>query len=503
MQRLGLNQSLQQKLSPQQIQFIKLLQIPTVELAKRIEEELENNPALEDTSLRLNSEDDSIHNSFTNDFNEEQEDVQDQDEFSSTMDEKIESSYNDEISFKEYLDDDYTGYKMQGDGPVDNEDEKEIPISFEYTLFDSLLTQLSFLKLNDRELAIGKQLIGSIDGDGYMRRDLESIVNDLAFSQGIETDVEEVESILFKIQEFDPPGIAARNLQECLLIQLRRLENNTPIQKIALEIVEKYFEEFTKKHYEKIQKKMNLSDDQLKQAINIITHLNPKPGGGESGDITSQYIVPDFIVSENNGKLEITLNSKNAPELRISRQYLDMFEAYEKSNKKDKQIKEAVTFVKQKLDAAKWFIDAIKQRQTTLMKTMESIVNRQKDFFLYGDEAKLKPMILKDIAEDIAMDISTVSRVVSSKTVQTEFGIFPLKFFFSEGISTESGEDVSNKEIKSIIKNLIENEDKSKPLADEKIEKILQKRGYQIARRTIAKYREQMGIPVARLRKTL
>jgi len=313
MQRLGLNQSLQQKLSPQQIQFIKLLQIPTVELAKRIEEELENNPALEDTSLRLNSEDDSIHNSFTNDFNEEQEDVQDQDEFSSTMDEKIESSYNDEISFKEYLDDDYTGYKMQGDGPVDNEDEKEIPISFEYTLFDSLLTQLSFLKLNDRELAIGKQLIGSIDGDGYMRRDLESIVNDLAFSQGIETDVEEVESILFKIQEFDPPGIAARNLQECLLIQLRRLENNTPIQKIALEIVEKYFEEFTKKHYEKIQKKMNLSDDQLKQAINIITHLNPKPGGGESGDITSQYIVPDFIVSENNGKLEITLNSKNAP----------------------------------------------------------------------------------------------------------------------------------------------------------------------------------------------
>jgi RNA polymerase sigma-54 factor len=503
MQRLGLNQSLQQKLSPQQIQFIKLLQIPTVELAKRIEEELENNPALEDTSLRLNSEDDSIHNSFTNDFNEEQEDVQDQDEFSSTMDEKIESSYNDEISFKEYLDDDYTGYKMQGDGPVDNEDEKEIPISFEYTLFDSLLTQLSFLKLNDRELAIGKQLIGSIDGDGYMRRDLESIVNDLAFSQGIETDVEEVESILFKIQEFDPPGIAARNLQECLLIQLRRLENNTPIQKIALEIVEKYFEEFTKKHYEKIQKKMNLTDDQLKQAFNIITHLNPKPGGGENGDITSQYIVPDFIVSENNGKLEITLNSKNAPELRISRQYLDMFEAYEKSNKKDKQIKEAVTFVKQKLDAAKWFIDAIKQRQTTLMKTMESIVNRQKDFFLYGDEAKLKPMILKDIAEDIAMDISTVSRVVSSKTVQTEFGIFPLKFFFSEGISTESGEDVSNKEIKSIIKNLIENEDKSKPLADEKIEKILQKRGYQIARRTIAKYREQMGIPVARLRKTL
>ncbi|MFQ3576030.1 MAG: RNA polymerase factor sigma-54 [Cytophagales bacterium] len=486
MQKLGLNQSLQQKLSPQQIQFIKLLQVPTVELAKRIEEELEINPALEDLTMKTSDE----SSDESNDYDE-----------SENYDDDYDS--NDEMSFDNYLDDDISGYKMQGDGNYPDDEDKEMPISFELTLFDSLMNQLGFLKLDERELTIGKQIIGSIDNDGYMRRELESIVNDMAFSQGIETDEGEVESILFKIQNFEPAGIAARTLQECLHLQLMRKEEHLEAVHLALEIVDQHFEEFTKKHYEKIQKKTGFSDEEMKEAINLITHLNPKPGGGENGDFVSQYVIPDFLVYENNGKLEITLNSKNAPELRVSRHYIEMFDTYDKSDKKDKQMKEAVSFVKQKLDAAKWFIDAIKQRQNTLLKTMQSIVNHQKEFFLHGEESKLRPMILKDVAEDIQMDISTVSRVVSSKTVQTEFGVFPLKFFFSEGLSTESGEDVSNREIKSLIKELIENEDKSKPLPDDKIEKILHEKGYHIARRTVAKYREQMELPVARLRKKI
>jgi RNA polymerase sigma-54 factor len=482
MQKLGLNQSLQQKLSPQQIQFIKLLQVPTAELEGRIEEELESNPALEE--------------------GEEKEVAED----SNTEEETPEpASSEEEVDIKDYLqDDDYSGYKMQGDG--DDDEDREMPIPMSTSLHESLINQLDFLGLNEKEYTIGKQLVGSIETDGYIRRDLEAIANDLAFSQGIETDVEEVERILKKIQTFDPPGIAARDLQECLLLQLDRMDNGHNIDvAVAKKIITECFDEFTKKHYQKIQKKLETEDEEfVKDAIELIVKLNPKPGGGATATmVKNQYIIPDFILTNNNGKLELALNSRNAPELRISRSYTEMFKAYDKSNKRDKKLKEAVTFVKQKLDAAKWFIDAIKQRQQTLLRTMRAIVDFQYDFFLEGDETKLKPMILKDIASMINMDISTVSRVASSKSVQTDFGIFPLKYFFSEGISTDSGEEVSSREVKQIIKDIIDSEDKNKPYSDDKLEKILNEKGYNIARRTVAKYREQLNIPVARLRKEI
>mgnify|MGYP001186290890 CR=1 FL=1 len=482
MQKLGLSQSLQQKLSPQQIQFIKLLQVPTAELEARIEEELEINPALEE-----GEEQDGPEESF------------DDQEFQEN------NAKEEEVDIKDYLpDDDYSGYKMQGDGGDD--EDRDMPIPMSSTLHEQLMSQLDFLGLDEHRYNIGKQLVGSIESDGYIRRDLDSIVNDLAFSQGIETTREEVESVLKMIQTFDPPGIAARDLQECLLLQLDRMDNGHDIDvAVAKKIISECYEEFTKKHYQKIQKKLDTEDeDFIRDAVELIVKLNPKPGGGGASTmVKNQYIIPDFILTNNNGKLELALNSRNAPELRISRSYTEMFKAYDKSDKKDKKLKEAVSFVKQKLDAAKWFIDAIKQRQQTLLRTMKAIVDFQYDFFLEGDETKLKPMILKDIATMINMDISTVSRVASSKAVQTDFGIYPLKYFFSEGISTDSGEEVSSREVKQIIKDIIEKEDKNKPLSDDKLEKILNEKGYNIARRTVAKYREQLNIPVARLRKEL
>lgn len=478
MQKLGLSQSLQQKLSPQQIQFIKLLQVPTAELEARIEEELEQNPALEEG---------------------EDEPVDEHPE------EEVRDAADEELDIKDYLhDDDYSGYKMQGDG--DDDDEREMPIPMASTLHEQLMGQLDFLGLAEPQYSIGKQLVGSIEADGYIRRDLDAIVNDLAFSQGIETTREEVEEVLTMIQTFDPPGIAARNLQECLLLQLERMDNGHDIDvAVAKKIISECFEEFTKKHYSKIQKKLDTEDeDFVRDAMELIIKLNPKPGSGSgSSMVKNSYIIPDFILTSNNGKLELTLNSRNAPDLRISRSYSEMFKAYDKSDKKDKKLKEAVTFVKHKLDAAKWFIDAIKQRQQTLLKTMEAIVDFQYEFFLEGDETKLRPMILKDIANMINMDISTVSRVASSKAVQTDFGIFPLKYFFSEGITTDSGEEVSSREVKQIIKDIVDSEDKTKPYSDDKLEKILNQKGYNIARRTVAKYREQLNIPVARLRKEL
>lgn len=485
MQKLNLSQVLSQKLSPQQIQFIKLLQVPTAELEARVEEELEINPALEEGREEDKAEGDEM------DYEDSYED---------------DLGYDDnDINLDDYLNDDYGGYKMQGDGNyLPDEEEREIPISSGVSLQDQLLTQLGFLKLDERQKIIGRQLIGSIESDGYIRRDLEAIINDLAFSQNIETDIDEVEEILRKIQSFDPSGIAARNLQECLLIQLERKEHpDDPTVQNAIRIINECFDEFTKKHYPKIQKKLDIGDEEIKEAVNLITRLNPKPGGISDGLVKTQYIIPDFILTNTDGKLEITLNSKNAPELRVSRSYSEMFDAYEKSDKKDKKLKETVTFVKQKLDAAKWFIDAIKQRQQTLLKTMQAILDYQYEFFLEGDETKLKPMILKDIAEKIDMDISTVSRVANSKSIQTEFGIFPLKYFFSEGITTESGEDVSNKEVKSVLQSMVDQENKKKPLSDDKLVKMLNDKGYNIARRTVAKYREQLQIPVARLRKEL
>ncbi len=488
MQKLGLQQSLSQKLSPQQIQFIKLLQIPTAELEARIEEELEQNPVLEEGN------DEPEGDEYDLDDKEDYNDDDTEDSFDDGM--------KDDLNVDDYLrDEDLNGYKMQGDGGGDEED-REMPIATLSTLTDALLSQLGFEKLTEKQQVIGRQLIGSIDSDGYIRRDLEAIVNDLAFTQNVDTTVEEVEEVLRVIQSFDPPGIAARTLQECLLLQLDRKDHSSPAVVNAIRILDDNFEEFTKKHYDKIQKRLNLTEEEMKDAVNLITRLNPKPGGS-SGDVRTQYLIPDFMLTNNNGKLELSLNSRNAPELKISRSYAEMLDTYDKSNKKDKAMRETVSFVKQKLDAAKWFIDAIKQRQQTLLKTMNAIIQYQYDFFLTGDESKLKPMILKDIANMIGMDISTVSRVANSKAVQTEFGIYPLKYFFSEGITTESGEDASSREVKHILKEFIEGEDKRSPLSDDKLEKMLNDRGYNIARRTVAKYREQLNIPVARLRKEL
>jgi RNA polymerase sigma-54 factor len=490
MQKLGLNQILTQKLSPQQIQFIKLLQIPTAELRARIEEELETNPALEEgRELEREREKDEYDKDSDTDAEDDYDDTE--------HDDRVE-----EISVEDYLNEDDSDYKTYSEANY-REEEREMPLPMVSSLNDSLLQQLGLMGFTDREKVIGRQLIGSIDEDGYIRRPIQAIVNDLAFTQNVDTDEAEVEEVLRKIQYFDPPGIGARDLQECLLIQLRRKMPDNPRAKYAYKLIELCFEEFTKKHYDKIQKKLDITHDELKGIIRVILKLNPKPGENSNEYAQAQYIIPDFILKSNNNKLDLSLNSRNAPELRVNHAYADMLDAYSRSDKKDRNTRDAVSFVKQKLDAAKWFIDAIKQRQQTLLRTMQAIVDYQYDFFLEGDESKFKPMILKDIADKIGMDISTISRVANSKSVQTDFGIFPLKYFFSEGISTESGEDVSSREVKHVLKEMVDKENKRKPLSDDKLEKMLKAKGYQIARRTVAKYREQLNIPVARLRKKI
>ncbi len=482
-----LQQKLLQKLSPQQIQFIKLLQVPTVSLDARIKEELEENPALEDGSL-----------TNMNDPVEEYPDKDPDDDFNME-----DNSYDDEFSVDEYIQED--DYKDYGGG-YDHDDEdgkKEIPIAVQDSFFENLQNQLDLLALSDKDYLLGQQIIGSLDDDGYLRRPILSLIDDLAFSQNVIVEEDEVEELLKIVQTFDPAGIGARNLQECLSIQLRKKDQNNPIIQQAQLVVENYLDEFTKKHYDKIEKQLGVNSEELKEIVNEILKLNPKPG--DSGAVAGKQlqIIPDFHISNNDGVLHLTLNGRNAPELRVSRSYQEMFEHYEKAEKNDKKMREAVQFVKQKLDSAKWFIDAIKQRQQTLLKTMNAIMEYQYDYFLTGDDRMLKPMILKDIADKIEMDISTVSRVANSKYVQTEFGTFLLKSFFSEAIQTESGEEVSNKEVKKILEECIANEDKRKPLADEKLTEILKEKGYSIARRTVAKYREAMNIPVARLRKEL
>ncbi len=482
-----LQQKLLQKLSPQQIQFIKLLQVPTVSLDARIKEELEENPALEDGSL-----------ANMNDPVEEYPDKDPDDDYNME-----ESNYEEEFSVDEYIqEDDYRDYGGGYDND-DDENRKEIPVAIQTSFFENLQSQLDLLALNDKDFLIGQQIIGSLDDDGYLRRPIPSLIDDLAFSQNVIVEEKEVEDMLKIIQEFDPPGIGARNLQECLAIQLRKKDQENIIIRKAMQVVEDYLDEFTKKHYDKIERQLGVNSEELKEIVNEILKLNPKPGDSGAAAGKQLHIIPDFHISNNDGVLHLTLNSRNAPELRVSRSYQDMFEHYEKAEKNDKKMKEAVQFVKQKLDSAKWFIDAIKQRQQTLLKTMNAIMEYQYEYFLTGDDRMLKPMILKDIADKIEMDISTVSRVANSKYVQTEFGTFLLKSFFSEAIQTESGEEVSNKEVKKILEECIANEDKRKPLADEKLTEILKEKGYSIARRTVAKYREAMNIPVARLRKEL
>ncbi|WP_156306710.1 RNA polymerase factor sigma-54 [Sphingobacterium endophyticum] len=482
-----LQQKLLQKLSPQQIQFIKLLQVPTVSLDARIKEELEENPALEDGSL-----------ANMNDPVEEYPDKDPDDDFNME-----DNNYEDEFSVDEYIqEDDYRDYGGGYDHD-DDEGKKEIPIAVQDSFYENLQNQLDLLALSDKDYVVGQQIIGSLDDDGYLRRPLLSLIDDLAFSQNVIVEEEDVEEMLKIVQSFDPAGIGARNLQECLAIQLRKKDQNNPIIQQAMLVVENYLDEFTKKHYDKIEKQLGVNSEELREIVNEILKLNPKPG--DSGAVAGKQlqIIPDFHISNNDGTLHLTLNGRNAPELRVSRSYQEMFEHYEKAEKNDKKMREAVQFVKQKLDSAKWFIDAIKQRQQTLLKTMNAIMEYQYDYFLTGDDRMLKPMILKDIADKIEMDISTVSRVANSKYVQTEFGTFLLKSFFSEAIQTESGEEVSNKEVKKILEECIANEDKRKPLADEKLTEILKDKGYSIARRTVAKYREAMNIPVARLRKEL
>ena len=486
-----LQQKLLQKLSPQQIQFIKLLQVPTVSLDTRIKEELEENPALEDISLA--------------NMNEPVEEYPDKDPDEESFSEDDQSGELDEFNVDDYLQaDDVNDYGSGQNSNGDDEDErKEIPIAIQNSFFENLQQQLDLLALSDKDFLIGQQIIGSLDDDGYLRRPISSLIDDLAFGQNIIAEEDEVEEILKVIQEFDPAGIGARNLQECLLIQLRKKDPDNLIIKKAIAVVENHLDEFTKKHYDKLERSLNINSEELKGIVNEILKLNPKPG--DSGAVAGKqlHIIPDFHISNNDGVLHLTLNARNAPELRVSRSYQEMFDHYDKAAQKDKKMKEAVQFVKQKLDSAKWFIDAIKQRQQTLLKTMNAIMNYQYDYFLKADERQLRPMILKDIADRIDMDISTVSRVANSKYVQTEFGTFLLKSFFSEAIQTDSGEEVSNKEVKKILEECIANENKRKPLADEKLTEILKEKGYTIARRTVAKYREAMGIPVARLRKEL
>ncbi len=491
MLKQNLQQKLLQKLSPQQIQFIKLLQVPTVSLDTRIKEELEENPALEDLSLtNLNEPEDQYadHDSDDDNFNSDEE-----------------SGPADEFNIEDYLQEDNLNeygsrYDQNGD---DDDDRKEIPIAVQSSFFENLQAQLDLLPLSDKDFRIGQQIIGSLDDDGYLRRSVTSLTDDLAFSQNIFADDDEVEEMLKVIQSFDPPGVGARSLQECLLIQLRKKDQQDPIVRKASLVVENYLDEFTRKHYDKLEKSLNMNSQELRAVIAEILKLNPKPGDSNEVNTKQLQVIPDFHIINNDGVLILTLNSKNAPELRVSRSYQEMFEHYDKASQRDKKLKEAVQFVKQKLDSAKWFIDAIKQRQQTLLKTMNAIMQYQYEFFLTGDDKNLKPMILKDIADRIGMDISTVSRVANSKYVQTEHGTFLLKSFFSEAIQTESGEEVSNKEVKKILEENIGAEDKRHPLADERLTEILKEKGYNIARRTVAKYREQMNIPVARLRKEL
>jgi RNA polymerase sigma-54 factor len=489
----SLQQKLLQKLSPQQIQLMKLLQVPTANLEERVKEELEENPALE--MGEEGSED------------EFEEDMQES--IDEPMDELMDGSEDDyeNADMTEYIVDDdgeIADYKTRDDNYPEMDDQKVMPIRVETTFHDLVVDQLGMLELDERRFKIAEQIVGSLDDDGYLRRELSSIADDLAFRQGMVVEEKEIEELLEQIQQFDPAGICARNLQECLLLQLKRKLGEGKSVALAIQILSKYFEEFTKKHYEKIQHNLNLNDEQIRDVINQIIKLNPKPGGN-IGEVNKAetYIIPDFYIINNNGRLELSLNARNAPDLRISEGYRDMLKDYEKGSKKDKRQKEAVLFIKQKIDSAKWFIDMIKQRQETLINTMSAIISHQEEFFLTGDETNMRPMILKDIAELTGLDISTVSRVANSKFVQTEFGTYRLKFFFSESLSTDSGEEVSTREVKKILNDIIEGEDKRKPLSDEILTDLLQAKGYNIARRTVAKYREQLNVPVARLRKEL
>ena len=483
-----LKQSLQykllQKLSPQQIQLMKLIQLPTQAFEQKLKQELEENPALE--SGKENS-----------------------DEYDNTQNDEYDESGNDSISTEdinidEYLsDDEVPNYKTQANNYSSDDDEKNIPYASGTSFTQHLKTQMNTYRLTDEEEVITDFLIGSIDDSGYIRRDLVDVLDDLAFTQNIFTSIEKLEKLLHLVQQLDPAGVGARNLKECLLIQLKR-KSEKPNRILAIKILENSFEHFAKKHYKKLLQKFHITEEELKEAISQIEKLNPKPGGSFVGNNKiAEQIVPDFSILIVEGELELNLNSRNAPELHVSKEYNDLLHGYKDSKERSKSQKEAVQFIKQKLDSAKWFIDAIKQRQQTLLLNMNAIMHHQKEYFLTGDERKLKPMILKDIADKINMDVSTVSRVANSKYVSTPYGTKLIKEFFSESMKNDQGEDVSTKEIKNILASVIKEESKKKPLTDDKLSALLKDKGYPIARRTVAKYREQLDIPVARLRKEI
>jgi len=485
MLKQSLQQKLLQKLSPQQIQMIKLLEIPTIQLEQRIKKELEENPVLEE-----GKEEEEFQETSEEEINED------------NLDNDI-----DEFSLDDYInEEDIPSYKLSANNYSKDDKKEDIPFSVGISFNEHLQNQLGLRNLNEKEEVLATYLIGNLDDDGYVRRKLEAIANDLAFSQNIETDEDELLEVLRIVQDLEPAGVGARHLQECLLIQIENKDQENPEIKLAWKILKYYFNEFTKKHYDKIVTRLNITEEQLKNSVNEILKLNPRPGSSFSSTSHSiQTLVPDFILDNNEGDLQLSLNARNVPDLRLSYTYTEMLQSYTSKNKneKTKSDKEAISFVKQKLDSAKWFIDAIKQRQNTLLLTMNAIIEYQYNYFLEGDESQLKPMILKDIAERTGLDISTISRVANSKYIQTHFGIYSLKYFFSEGLQTESGEEVSTREIKSILKECIGNENKKKPLTDDKLTDILKQKGYKIARRTVAKYREQLNIPVARLRKEL
>lgn len=476
---------LSQKLSPQQIQLMKLIQLPTQAFEQRLKQEMEENPALEGGK----EESDSI-----------------EDEFDEPYDSELDSDNinTDDINIDDYLsDDEIPDYRTKSNNYSADDDEKSVPYAAGTSFNQYLLSQLNTVYLNDEEWSIAEFLVGSVDESGYIRRPLTDIMDDLAFTQNIYTDEKTIESVLRIVQSLDPPGVGARSLEECLITQLKRKEMNANIE-LAIAILEKSFEQFTKKHYKKLLQKHNITEDELKDAIGEIEKLNPKPGGSYAGNNRMvEHVVPDFAIRIIDGQLDLTLNGRNAPELHVSKEYNNMLKGFKDSKEKSKSQKDTVMFIKQKLDAAKWFIDAIKQRQQTLFITMNAIMEYQKEYFLTGDERNLRPMILKDIADKINMDVSTVSRVANSKYVDTPYGTKLIKDYFSESMKNEQGEDVSTKEIKKILETVIADEVKKKPLTDDKLAAILKEKGYPIARRTVAKYREQLGLPVARLRKQI
>jgi len=471
---------LSQKLSPQQIKLMKLIQLSTLDLEQKIEAEMGENPALESGAEVVKSDNQE------NDFEENT---------------KIET---DEIDIDQYLsDDEIPSYRLYSNNYSSGDEERSVPLSGGISFHQSLLQQMGNLILNEDEMLIAEFLIGSIDDSGYIRRSDDELIDDLAFTQNIFTDKNQLNKVIRSVQSLDPPGVGARSLKECLQLQLEKKKKDRPEVVHALKIIKDEFDHFSHKHYTKLQDRVGITQEELKVALELIGKLNPKPGGALSSTIQNTHVVPDFILTLEDGRIEVKLNRRNAPQLKVSNAYKDMLEGYQEGNKKSKTQQDAVQFIKQKLDAAKWFIDAIQQRHQTLTLTINAIVAHQKEYFLSGDERKLKPMILKDIADKVDMDISTISRVANSKYIDTPYGVKLLKTFFSEGLKNEEGEDVSSIEIKNILSQLIAEENKKKPLTDEVLSKLMKEKGYIVARRTITKYREQLDIPVARLRKEL